>query len=329
MFRPLAGVVVLCLCLLLAPAARAEPVEFIALGDMPYGEDQVKSLAYIGNQIRKGGYPFVIHYGDIKAGDGACSDALLSERRKIVYGLLEGRVFYTPGDNDWTDCDRKEAGSFDEMERLRFLRRLFFTDGLPSIPDWRIRRQAPGYPENAHWEWEGLLFVTLHIVGSDNGRHEIKNSDVAAALDAVDARDQANLVWLDLAFERARLSSAVGLVAIIHADPYEIEHRAQRNQPCTKTLRTDCNPYLPFLERLTEQADRFDKPVLLIHGSTNKFCLDRGFGGWRAQKLWRLNGPGDFVTVDAAVVTFDPAAREPFAVHGLLSGDSLPACLVQ
>lgn len=316
--------------LLVATECLAEPVEFVVLGDLPYGDDQIRSLDFIGSKISEAGFPFVIHYGDLKAGDVPCDDALLGQRRKQLFGLVEGGLFYTPGDNDWTDCDRTSAGDFDELERLDKLRDMFFSEDLPSKPEWRIERQDPEYPENARWVYGGLQFVTLHIVGSDNGRHEIEETDPPErALDAVDARDQANLVWLDAAFDQAQDSDLAALIAVIHADPVEILHHAHRNRSCSQTERTVCNPYLPFLQRLTERADQFGKPVLLVHGSTSNFCLDPGFGGWRAPKLWRLNGPGDFVVIDAAVVSFDADDRNPFEVRSLLTQDAPPRCSLQ
>ncbi len=66
------GLSVLALSLLLTSGSLAEPVEFVVLGDMPYGEDQVDSLNYIGNKIRKAVFPFVIHYGDLKSGGTSC-----------------------------------------------------------------------------------------------------------------------------------------------------------------------------------------------------------------------------------------------------------------
>ncbi len=205
-----------------------------------------------------------------------------------------------------------------------------FSRDLPSKPEWHIERQDPDYPENARWEYGNLQFVTLHIVGTDNGRHEILETDPPEkALDAVDARDGANLEWLDGAFNLAQQRYLKGLVAVIHADPGEIEHREYHNRPCSLAERVKCNPYLPFLRRLTEQADRFDKPVLLVHGNTSNFCIDEGFGGWQAVKLWRLNGPGDYVVIDAAVVRFDPDDHSPFQFHGLLTKDPAPPCSLQ
>ncbi|MDJ0896838.1 MAG: metallophosphoesterase [Alphaproteobacteria bacterium] len=311
------------LVLLSGPAKAEDAIEFIVLGDIPYGQDQIGSLKHIGKHIRKGDYPFVVHYGDVIAGDGTCSDVVLTKRKELIYGLLKGRVFFTPGDNDWTDCDR--GGGFRELERLKRLREIFFFgNDLPTEAEWEIARQTPDYPENVRWQFGGIQFVTLHVVGSDNGRHEINPSEIGPALDAVAARDLANFSWLDAAFDEAEQAQA--LVAIMHADPYDFVHEKQRTRPCDAQEPIACNPYLTLLERLTSLADAFDKPVLLVHGSTNRFCLDTGFGGWRAQKLWRLNGPGDFVTVDAAVVRFEQNARAPFQVRGLLSGDAAVDC---
>lgn len=309
---------------LLPAAAAADPVEFVVLGDIPYGQGQVGTLENIRIKIKEKAFPFVIDYGDVKGGGESCD--LIPERRDLIYGLLPGKVFYTPGDNDWTDCDRPSAGGYDELTRLDMLRRIFYSQDLPSNPEWHIARQGPDYPENARWEYGRLQFATLHIVGTDNGRNEISKSDVPRALDAVDARDRANLTWLEAAFGSATARNAEGMVIVMHADPFDIEHRQYRDRPCTGQERQECNPYLAFLERLTERAGRFGRPVLLVHGSTSNYCLDRGFGGWRAGKLWRLNGPGDFIVIDAAVVTFDPHNRTPFAVRGLSTNDAAPEC---
>ncbi len=129
--------------LFLASSSAAEPVQFVVLGDIPYGKHQLERLKAIGETIRKNGFPFAIHYGDVKTGSSRCDDALLWERQRAIYDLIESRVFFTPGDNDWTDCDSESAGGFDELERLEMLRSVFFTDDLPSESAWRISRQGP------------------------------------------------------------------------------------------------------------------------------------------------------------------------------------------
>lgn len=328
--------------------------KFIVLGDIPYGADQAQTLeSHIGPAIRDGGYPFVVHYGDIRAGYESCDGLFPPNRdykpttehqRDLIYGLLPGAVFYSPGDNDWTDCDRKGRG--DALKSLKEVRSVFFTsaNNLPNVSTWKVKRQDR-YPENARWEYNDLLFATLHIVGSDNGRYEIipeDDANVKATLDEVDARDEANRKWLDEAFSHAKTGSIKALVLFMQADPGEIEpyrwkddegipltkeeFERKRQLPCSETVRVVCNAFLKFLHHLTDGANDLNKPVLLVHGSTNKFCLDKGFGGWQAKKLWRLNGPGDFVTIDAAVVRFDAEAAAPFTVTGLFSEIAPPDC---
>jgi hypothetical protein len=34
---------------------------------------------------------------------------------------------FTPGDNDWTDCDRPSNGTFSSLERLDHERKTFFS----------------------------------------------------------------------------------------------------------------------------------------------------------------------------------------------------------
>ena len=114
----------------------------------------------------------------MKGGGAPCDDDFLSGRRDLLLDLFGDDLFYTPGDNDWTDCDREDAGSFDELERLDKIRSLFFSQNLPSNPEWRIDRQVPDYPENASWTYGNLQFVTLHIVGTDNGRDPICSAQV-------------------------------------------------------------------------------------------------------------------------------------------------------
>ena len=90
-----------------APMAGGAPLRFVAIGDTPYSETESEHLRnVVGPAIEQANPAFVAHYGDFKSGGEACSEALAIERRRAIYDLLPGRVFYTPGDNEWTDCDR-------------------------------------------------------------------------------------------------------------------------------------------------------------------------------------------------------------------------------
>ncbi len=327
-----------------ATLASAES-SFVVLGDMPYDEaGQTDSIRYMGSLLRQQNTDLVIHYGDLKGGGERCDDDLLEVRREIILGLVPGRVVFTPGDNDWTDCDRKSNGGYNELERLDRLRELFFTGPTPGGPDWQLVRQMPGYPENGRWQKDELQFVTLHVVGTSNGRRNIdlgkaerdqlskKEAKEAEdklkqeARERANARDLANVQWLSEAFAAAE--DAKGLVVVMHTDPTDLDKkdRDHAHIACGGDVLKNCNPYKAIIDSLRLQAAEFERPVLLVHGSTKAYCLDKSYGKGVAPQLWRLNGPGDFVVIDAAVVTFDPTSSQPFEVTGLLSEHGVPAC---
>src|SRR4029434_4150377 len=106
-------------------------------------------------------------------------------------------VFFTPGDNDWTDCDRKGVPNrMSELARLEAVRQIFFREPRRLGPECGYAQQG-AVPENAMWRYAGGLFVTVHIVGTQNGRTEILLDPRDRALALVKARDTANRHWLD------------------------------------------------------------------------------------------------------------------------------------
>ena len=311
-----------------SPALGGEAgLSFIAIGDTPYSEGEAQRLKdEIPRAIARANPPFVVHYGDFKAGRLTCTDALFVESRDAILGLLPGRVFFTPGDNDWTDCDRAHIETpISELNRLDLLRRLFFDKPLDLPDSWNYARQS-NFPENARWMKDGVLFVTLHIVGTNNGRQEILLDDVEAALALVEARDQANRVWLQAAFNQAKKDRASAVVVVTQADVTQPDGSGA----CTAFDRVNCDAFADFRAQLRRHAANFRdrgqprRPVLLIHGDTNPYCLDRQFGGSRAPNLWRLNAWGDFQQpADATAIAVQPAnASQPFSVHTLLGHQS-------
>src|SRR5262249_61170752 len=90
------------------------------------------------------------------------------------------------------------------LERLTKLRQVFFQGdqslGQRSIP---LRRQStdPQYAqfrENVRWTSGEVLFVTLHLVGSNNNLGRTREGDAEYA-----ERHGANVVWLQQAFAEA------------------------------------------------------------------------------------------------------------------------------
>jgi hypothetical protein len=65
---------------------------------------------------------------------------------------LRKPLIYVPGENEWTDCDRANNGSYDPNERLALVRRLFASQPTSFGQDrLRLTRQSAAYPENLRW----------------------------------------------------------------------------------------------------------------------------------------------------------------------------------
>lgn len=312
-----------------AMANGQNEMSFIAIGDTPYSETENKRIeSKIAPAIKKFNPPFVVHHGDLKSGGEACTEELLKERRDNIFGLLSGPVFYTPGDNEWTDCDRAFLEpAVSELGQLDLLRQLFFSKPLDLPDSWNYARQ-PNFHENARWMKDGVFFMTIHLVSTNNGRMEILQDDIEAALALVDARDQANRVWMTESFSAAKEAGARAMVIVTQADVTSPD----AGGACTATNRMNCDAFQSFRDNLRLSAGKFAernkprKPVLLLHGDTNPYCMDKEFGGKLAPNLWRLNAWGDFqVPADATVVTVRPESKEvPFAVETLL-GHKVPS----
>ncbi len=177
--------------------ALGDGVRFVVYGDMPYSTEEQAFLegAAAEHIARDGKIAFVIALGDLGRPETACNDPWQLRQLAMWRDRFGKPVFLTPGDNDWTDCDRDNVpnrGS--ELARLDAMRRIHFAEPPPAIPpEWGYRAQ-PGQPENATWAYAGIRFATIHVVGTMNGRTEIGSDDPKLAIALADARDVANRI---------------------------------------------------------------------------------------------------------------------------------------
>ena len=97
-------------------------------GDVPYSPIQATvGVPNLIADMNKQDLAFTAHNGDLKAGSGSpCDDALYTQALGYFNSLRAPAVF-TPGDNDWTDCDRPANGGYSSLERLDHERRVFFS----------------------------------------------------------------------------------------------------------------------------------------------------------------------------------------------------------
>ena len=245
-------------CALAGPAAAAQ-FTFAALGDTPYNAEEEARFVPLIAELNSNDLAFVIHIGDFKSGWSDCSDALYRERQEW-FGLSHHPFIYVPGDNDWTDCWRGPAGGYQPVERLRRLRELFFPQsqslGQRAIDlEQQPRSSSPRpYPEHARWIHQRILFLTVNVPGGDNNM----SRDRAEFL----ARDAAVREWITASFRIASARQLRAVVLAMQANPWAAAGPRARG-------------YAPLLATLRTQAREFPGEVLLIHGDTHRYRVDR------------------------------------------------------
>ena len=253
-----------------ASLAQAEPFTFVALGDAPYGDPAEVYAPYkvLIETINALSPTLVIHIGDTKSGSTPCSNEII-DQQLIFMNSFTAPVLYTPGDNEWTDCHRKKAGEFDPLERLTYLRSTYFKDGSKSFgttPMDLTAQAAAGYPENARTMVNDVMFMTAHVVGSNNN-FEVR--DIKAVEEFI-ARDKANIAWLQESFAAAK--DAKALVLGIQADMFEFDWNAEGDYTWLRH-----SGFTNFGTELKTQAAAFGKPVLLIYGDSHTYRIGRPF----------------------------------------------------
>jgi hypothetical protein len=211
---------------------------------------------------------WLLHVGDVFW--YPCSNANLATSLDML-NAIQVPVIYTPGDNEWTDCHEEIAGRFIPLDRLQQIRRTFFARPLQSLGAQRIALESQSqdsswqeFVENRRWRFGGFLFITIHIVGSNNalakypGRTPMDDAEPAR-------RTAAALAWLDQAFALATRDSLRGLVVAMHADPgFEVDAGAYP-------------AYAGLIDRLAQRTKAFGRPVLLIHGDGHEYQVDHPF----------------------------------------------------
>jgi hypothetical protein len=279
----------------LASPALPEPLRFFALGDSPYSEGEFQQLEGLLVGAAEARPAFLIHVGDIKSGSSPCTDAY-NARIAALFRGLPVPVAYTPGDNEWTDCWR--AGG-DPQERLAALRRAFYADpSVLRLGELGAVHPDRAYPENYYFLSGGALFAAIHVVGSHNG---LKGQGEAANAEWR-ARSAANRALLAQAVAVAKGVGAGALVIFFQADP-------TFERPLGLGFES-------LFQDLTWLLRAFPGPILLIHGDSHQYILDRPLRdpqtGLPEPRLRRLEVPGS-PRVAGVWVTYDPAVAEPFA----------------
>jgi hypothetical protein len=295
----------------------AEPsprFSFVALGCMPYGKQNYAAYERLLAEISRQQPAFTVHCGDTKAGAEPPSEEFLVQVR-TWFNQIEGAVMYTPGDNEWTDVHRTNNGGADPLVWLGKVRSHYFSEersmGRTPIPLVTQRRDPAfaTFVENARWSRNGVLFATVHVVGSNNNYQP----NVPSALEEFRERDAANAAWVRAAFAEARQTNAAGVALFFQAEPINNLAAAQRDGRESGFTR--------FLTTIDEEARTFAKPVLLVHADEHRYRLEPKV------TLIRSAGPLENVTrletfgandIHAVVVVVDPASPQVFQAGPLI-----------
>lgn len=295
-------------------STQAQSFTFLAFGDMPYSSVDT-ALLQQGGKLQLAAshkeHEFVVHVGDFKAGSEPCTNTLLQQNYRLISSLTKQPFVYTPGDNDWTDCDRKKlTPRYDELERLTYIRHSFASD---TVALEGFARQAE-QPENQRWVEGNTLFLTLHIAGTNNGRRQILLSNKQSALSAATTRDHNNLTWL----AQNLTGNYQAAVIFFQADIYQ---QSKYTSACTANNASQCDGFKGYREQFAQLAMQSHFPILLVHGDTGPYYINSP-----SYNLWRLNAPGDYQHLDIAKITVDVTASKPFAIEGVLEKKAPEVC---
>ncbi|MEO7273291.1 MAG: hypothetical protein ABI211_14940 [Vicinamibacterales bacterium] len=308
-------------------------------GDLPYSD--LQALTGVPNLIADMNaqeLEFTVHDGDLKGGNSTpgsqtpttCSNALYQQGLTYL-NALDAPAMFTPGDNDWTDCDRPSNGGYSSLERLDYERALYFNTRF-SFGRHRLRQEVQTAiaclgvnglvpcVENRRWTVKGVTYVTLNVQGSCNNL-----CDTAPNATEWEIRNGANIAWLRESFDEARTRGSVAVMIITQGNPGWDQADGTRTylRDPRSLAQTDGQPdgYQHYLRALREEVVAFRKPVAYVHGDSHYFRVDKPLLdelGRRLENFTRVetfgnnaqNGNND---ANWLKVLVEPRSREVFA----------------
>jgi len=320
-------------------------------GDLPYSSIQETiGLPNLIDDMNSQKLAFTVHDGDLKTGNAApiCDDALYL-RALGWFNSLDAPAIFTPGDNDWVDCDRPNNGGFSSLERLSHERQLFFSSPT-TLGRSRFVQEVQSTPlclgeranhtrfseacvENRRWTYGRVTYATINVQGTCNNLCGDGPDPAEFA-----ARNPANIAWLRETFAEAKALGSVAVMLIAQANP------GFDKTDGTRTLLRDPNTliqdpsikdpdgYFDYLAALRDEVTAFQRPVAYVHGDSHYFRIDRPLlnaVGVRLENFTRVETFGDNASnvtrtndVQWLKVLVDPDSREVFAYQAQIVPDN-------
>ncbi len=267
-------------------ASQGRVYSFGVWGDMPYkkaGDDS--RLPAVLKSINASNIAFSIYDGDIKDGSSQCTDQIYTDALAMFNSMVKP-VVYIPGDNEWTDCHRTNNGGFDSLERLAHLRKVLFPStaslGQTTLPLEHQGALGAKFVENTRFSYGPVVFANFNVPGSNNNLIlsakgcTIKSARTSAQCDASNTeyleRDTANVQWLEQSFATAKAQNARGIVIAFQGDPgFDVPETYDQDE----SLLPQFAGYRNFINQVVKQTEDFDGQVLLVHGDSHFFKVDK------------------------------------------------------
>lgn len=297
-------------------------------GDLPYSPAQVPGVWNLIADMNAQDLAFTVNDGDLKAGGGACTDSVYTDAL-LYFNTLWAPAAFTPGDNDWTDCDR--VAGYNSLAQLDKERALFFnttfTMGVRKlIQDVQATPLCQGFTkltpcvENRRWTYGKVTYVTLNVQGSCNNLCDTAPDSVEFA-----ARNIADIAWLKDSFADAKKKGSVAIMLITQADPgFDNSDTTRAPVRDARTLAETVpasDGFRDFLLAVRAETVAFGLPVAYVHGDSHYARIDKPLQdaqGLRLENFTRVETFGDNAQnglndVHWMKVIVDPRSREVFA----------------
>ncbi len=301
-------------CTQILAVDKDAPFEFLVMGCMPYympqDEARFQNVIAAANQVRPA---FSVHCGDTKSGQKPCVETAYGNIL-TWFNQFQQPLVYVPGDNEWTDCHAAAAGAYDPVERLGVVRRTFFSSDHQSLGKTRltmtcqtqVQPEYADYIEHNRWTQGGILFATLHVVGSNNN---VRPRDESATAEFL-ARDQAVLAWMQSAFEEAAKPDCRALALFIQANPLAEDKRSEPRG----------SGFVNFVPALKKAVQALPKPVYLFHADSHYFRIDKPLTSATGRTLENFTRIETFggMNLHLIRVKVDPTNPEPFTAYPLM-----------
>ena len=306
-------------------------------GDLPYSDLQAQTgVPNLIADMNDQDIEFSVHDGDLKAGNAIANSATPTTCQSAVtpsiysqalgyFNSLQKPAIFTPGDNDWTDCDRTSNGGFNSLERLQYERGVFFSTDT-SLGQQRMKLEVQSTPlclgttsstgsptfqtpcvENRRWTFRKVTYATLNVQGTCNnlcssgaGDSTTDPAVIQARQDEYNARESADEAWLQGTFDEASAQGSAAVMIVWQADPgFDTSGYQGAPKRDPKTLvESDGNPdgFHDILSKLRDLTIAFKKPVVLVHGDSHYFMVDKPLldsDGRRIENFTRVETFGD------------------------------------